>query len=106
MSVDILSKDSVVGWTLCILLFIKQSRLLTTLYKKPFENIVGKGENTGNKHFLLFTQCFLPFLKQISVIQSHLFCHLQMLSIWININFCRLVELTLYQMTIFLTRPN
>ena len=23
------------------------------------ENIVGKGENAGNQHFLLFTQCFL-----------------------------------------------
>ena len=31
-----------------------QSRLLTTLEKKPFENIVGKGENACNKHFLLF----------------------------------------------------
>ena len=26
----------------------------------PFENIVGKGENAGNQHFLLFPQCFLP----------------------------------------------
>ena len=27
------------------------------------ENIVGKGENSGNQHFLLFQQCFqnLPF---------------------------------------------
>ena len=24
--------------------------------KKPFENIVGKGENAGNQHFLLFPQ--------------------------------------------------
>ena len=31
---------------------------LTNLRKKTFENIVGKGEN---QHFLLFTQCFLPF---------------------------------------------
>ena len=30
-----------------------QSRLLMTLDKKPFENIVGKGENAGNQHFLL-----------------------------------------------------
>ena len=29
-----------------------------TLYKKPFENIVGKGENAGNQHFLLFPPCF------------------------------------------------
>ena len=25
-----------------------------TLKMKPFENIVGKGENAGNQHFLLF----------------------------------------------------
>ena len=42
-------------------LFTSQSRLATTLYKKPFEDIVGKGENTGNQHFLLFPQCFLSF---------------------------------------------
>ena len=39
---------------------------LTTLWKRPFENSVGKGENAGNQHFLLFPQCFLPFPKQIS----------------------------------------
>ena len=27
--------------------------------KQPFENIVGKGENAGDQHFLLFSQCFL-----------------------------------------------
>ena len=27
----------------------------------PLENIVGKGENAGNQHFLLFSPCFLPF---------------------------------------------
>ena len=30
-----------------------QSLLLTTLSKKPFENVVGKGENAGKQHFLL-----------------------------------------------------
>ena len=40
--------------------------------KKPFENVVEKGENAGNQHFLLFPQCFLPFPKQISIFQSHL----------------------------------
>ena len=33
------------------LIFTKQSQLLTTLLKKPFENILGKGENAGNQHF-------------------------------------------------------
>ena len=54
-------------------LFTTHLRLLMTLYKKPFENIVGNGENAGNQHFLLFPECFLPFLKQISIFQLHLF---------------------------------
>ena len=33
-----------------------------------FENIVGKGENAGNQHFLLSPQCFFPFLTQISIL--------------------------------------
>ena len=31
---------------------------------KPFENIVGKEENAGNQHFLLFPQCCQSFPKQ------------------------------------------
>ena len=55
------------------------TQLLTTLKKKPFENIVDKGENSGNRHFLLFPQCFLPISKRISMFNLHfyLFCHLQ-----------------------------
>ena len=29
--------------------------------KKPFENIIGNGENAGIQHFCLFPQCFLPY---------------------------------------------
>ena len=32
-----------------------------------FENIVGKGENAGNQHFLLFPQCFLPIPERTSM---------------------------------------
>ena len=32
---------------------------------KPFENIMEKGENAGNQHFLLFPQCFLLHRRQI-----------------------------------------
>ena len=32
--------------------------------EEDFENIVEKGENAGNQHFLLFPQCFLPFLPK------------------------------------------
>ena len=35
-----------------------QSRLLTTLKKKALENTVGKEENAGNQHFLLFPTVF------------------------------------------------
>ena len=38
-----------------------QFMLLTTLMKKASENTVGKGENTGNQHFLPFPQCFLLY---------------------------------------------
>ena len=32
---------------------------------QPFENIVGKGENAGNQHFLPFSQRFLHVHKQV-----------------------------------------
>ena len=70
---------------------------LTHWRKRPFENIVGKKENAGNQHFLLFPR-FLPLSKQISIFQPHLFCRLQMLSIWTSLQFCHLVKnLTLSQ---------
>ena len=42
---------------------------LTTLEKEAVENILGKGENGGNQHFLLFPQYFQPFPTQISIFQ-------------------------------------
>ena len=39
----------------------KQSMVLKILEKKTFRKIVGKGENAGNEHFLLFPQCFLSY---------------------------------------------
>ena len=59
---------------------------------RAFENIVGKGENAGYQHFLLFQQCFLPFPNQIFIFHSNIFCQLQMLSIWTSLKFCHLVE--------------
>ena len=49
-------------------LFTTRSRLVTTLRKKPFENIVQKGENAGDQHFLLFPQCFLLFQTEIIIL--------------------------------------
>ena len=51
----------------------KRSRLLTTLRKNPSKNIVGKGENTGEQHFLLFPQCFLPILKRYFNFFNHFY---------------------------------
>ena len=47
--------------------------------KEAFQNIVRKGENAGNQHFLLLPQCFLPIPKRTSVVKLHLFCLLQVL---------------------------
>ena len=60
--------------------------------KETFENIVGKGENAGNQHFLLFPQCFLPIPNRISGFNLHLFCGLQMLSVWTSLKICCFVK--------------
>ena len=57
--------------------FLTLYHKITTLKKKPFENNVGKEENAGNQHFLLFPECFLPFPRQSLIFQSHLFFQLQ-----------------------------
>ena len=54
--------------------------------KKPFENIMGKGENAGNP------QCFLPYQRQPETIHQYLICHLPMHSIWYVPKSCRLVK--------------
>ena len=61
-----------------------------TLRKNPFENTVGKGENAGNQHFLLFPQCFLPNHLHKSSSEVHVECDLQMLSNWTGLKFCHL----------------
>ena len=45
---------------------------------------MGKEENAGNQHFLIFLRCFQPFSKQISILQSHLFCCLEVLLIKVD----------------------
>ena len=52
------------------------------------ENIVRKKKEIAcNKKFLLFSQCFLPYM----VLNFHLKCRLQFASIWTSLKFCRLV---------------
>ena len=60
-----------------------------TLVNKTFENIVGKGKNAGNQHFVLFPQCFLPFTKQIPNFHLYLFSRLHMLLMKTSLKCCR-----------------
>ena len=39
------------------------------LIKKPFQNMMGKGETVGNQHFLLFQQCLLSDQRQIKILK-------------------------------------
>ena len=47
----------------------------------PVENIVRKGEIACNKQFLLFSQCFLPYMSLIFHFKCILNCRLQFVSI-------------------------
>ena len=63
------------------------------LEEKYFENIVGKRENAGNQHFLLFPQFFLPYQREIASFEPQWKHHLQKLSIWTKFKlFFRLVR--------------
>ena len=62
-----------------------------TWSEKLLDNIVGKGENAGNQHFLLFPQCFLHFPKQNSFFFSLTFVLLSANALnfdWSKILFC------------------
>ena len=54
--------------------FTVQSRGLTMIRSKPFENIVGKGENAGNQHFLLFPQCFLSY-ERLNLCEGYIYIY-------------------------------
>ena len=59
--------------------------------KIAVENIVRKGEIACNKQFLHFSQCFLPYVALIFHLKCTLKCRPQFVSIWISLNFFRLV---------------
>ena len=68
--------------------FTKQSQLTTMQRRESFENILGKGENAGNQHFLLFPKCFLSFTKNhISISESHLLDLLHVPSVGTRLKF-------------------
>ena len=80
-----------------VVLFISLTHVhdfLTTLRSNPVENIVGKGENAGNQHFLLLPQCFLLFPEvHVNLLFSHIyFVVCIMLSSWSGLTFCPLVK--------------
>ena len=58
-----------------------KSLILIITNEKTFENVVGKGENAGNQHFLLFPHCFLPYHRQKSLFKQCIICLLIVLSI-------------------------
>ena len=43
-----------------------------TLWKKPFENIVGKGENAGFLHFLLFLNANFSMSLKVGIVWQRL----------------------------------
>ena len=47
-----------------------------------------KGEIAYNKHFLLFSQCFLPYVALIFHFKYTLKCRLQFVSIWTSLKYC------------------
>ena len=54
--------------------FTRHSRVSMTQKKKAFENNVVKGDNAGNKHFVLFPKCFPP-IKDRKLYKLHIdFC--------------------------------
>ena len=55
-------KNIVISKLFLLGLSTTQAQLLITLGKTPSAKIVGKGENAGNQHFLLFP-CFQPYQK-------------------------------------------
>ena len=70
--------------------------VLTNPKYKAFENIVGKGENAGNQHFLIFPTMFstLSMTEIIIFATIHLSfaSALLLLSIWTSLNWCCLVK--------------
>ena len=56
---------------------LTHSHIMTPLDVSEKENIVGKEENVGNQHFLLFPECFLLYQRQKLSFMLHLFCRMK-----------------------------
>ena len=67
-----------------------------TMIGRHFENIMGKEENDGNKHFLWhFPQCFLPIQGKITPIVPYRSRHLEIHPIWMRLKFSSLEKINL-----------
>ena len=69
-------------------------------FTNPEEEAISKDcwerkKNAGNQYFLLFQQCFLPYLKKNHFSYTFI-CFLQMLSIWSSPKICPLTELKIF----------
>ena len=73
-----------------LILYQAVSNLNKLEEKKAFANFVGKGENAGNQHCLLFSQRFPFFQGKINFIKPQLICRLQVLLIRTRVQFCRM----------------
>ena len=69
--------------TLCMIVETMQVFKFLTLYhtiprliilkEEAFENIMGKGRSTDNKHLLLFSRIFQPFERKIPLFSACIF---------------------------------
>ena len=81
-----------------ILLFGKELTLYRTILtfnnpeREGNSKHCGERRNAGHQRILLFSQCFLPYQREKLSFQQHLFCRLQMLSIWTSLKFFRVVK--------------
>ena len=73
-----------------------------TLGKRPFKNIVGKGENAGNQHFLLSPQWFQLFPTQSSISKSQCFLPIRnKFSVAFNLSFANAFNLDQSKILLF-----
>ena len=87
-----ISKDNLTRWINQFFHSLPDNLYFKLPWKRSLmKTLWEKGENAGNQHFLLFSQCLIPFPKRNSFFLSHLCCLLQMHSITTRIKFCRLV---------------
>ena len=73
----------------CVLTFYNTVLTLNN----PLENILGKGENVGNQHFLLFPQhAVYPSQNKLQVLsQIYMYLSFTCAVIWVNLKFCDFV---------------